>query len=81
MNIVFTKYNLHDEWWQDTYICHECGFEFMTDGHEVPRFCPKCGVKFDALRISTRNWETKSEDIETIFIKDEEVFFDDTKTE
>ena len=71
MNIVITEYNSHDEWWQDSYICRECGIEFMTEEHEVPRFCPRCGVKFEALRIATMNWETRSEDIETRFLDNE----------
>ena len=68
MSTVYTERNSHDEWWQDTYICFDCGMEFMTEGHDVPRFCPRCGVKFDALRICTFNYETGLNDIEMRFL-------------
>lgn len=48
MNTVMTIYDRPEEWYGDTYVCCECETEFMVDD---PRFCPCCGVKFDALRI------------------------------
>ena len=51
MNTVLTIYDCPDEWYQDTYICTECEQEFMMCSHQVPYFCPCCGVKFDAVRI------------------------------
>lgn len=56
MNTVLTCYDRPDEWYQDTYICTECKHEFMIDDHyKGPRFCPWCGVKFDAIRIKYSN--------------------------
>lgn len=49
MNTVLTLYDRPEEWYQDTYVCCECKTEFMTD--DIPKFCPCCGVKFDAIRI------------------------------
>ena len=51
MNTVLTFHDRADEWYQTTYICCECKEEFMTYREKVPKFCPYCGVKFDALRI------------------------------
>lgn len=73
MKTLITNKDCCDEWYQDTYICNECGIEFMTYEHEVPKFCPRCGVKFDALRIRDHNWEHKSVDIETIFLNDDSI--------
>ena len=55
MNLVITFNNAREEWYQDTYTCHECETEFMTDQKDHPRFCPQCGVKFDAVRIKHLN--------------------------
>ena len=64
MNAVITLYDCPDEWYQDTYICCRCSAEFMTDFEGAPRFCPSCGVKFDALRIK---YPDREERMETIF--------------
>lgn len=66
MNTVLTLYDSADEWYQNTYICCECEEEFMTYRDKVPKYCPCCGVKFDALRIK------QGERMETRFINDEE---------
>ena len=70
MNTVITLYDFPDEWYQDTYICCECETKFMMNHHTVPRFCPCCGVKFDALRIKYPT--TQGGHMETRFISDEE---------
>ena len=68
MNTVITIHDCPDEWYQDTYICCECSAKFMIDFDSTPRFCPWCGVKFDALRIK---YHDRGERMLTIFIKDE----------
>lgn len=68
MNIVLTIHNYPDEWYQDIYICCECETEFMTNLESVPRFCPACGAKFDAVRIRYRNEEGNR--TETVFLRD-----------
>lgn len=68
MNTVITLYDMPDEWYQDTFICCECDMEFMTDG--IPRYCPYCGVKFDAVRIKYP--ESRGGRMETRFINDEQ---------
>lgn len=73
MNTVITIYDRADEWYQNTYICCGCEEEFMTYREKVPRFCPGCGVKFDALRIKYP--VKRGGKMETIFLKEEE---DDT---
>lgn len=56
MNTVLTIYDCPEEWYQETYICNECEQEFMLAKHyDGPKFCPCCGVKFDALRIKYRD--------------------------
>ena len=70
MNTVITIHDLPDEWYQDTYICCECNAEFMIDFEGHPRFCPCCGVKYDAVRIKYGAEEGGR--METVFIKDEE---------
>ena len=73
MNTVITIHDRADEWYQNTYICCECEEEFMTYREKTPRYCPNCGVKFDALRIKyTAEHGVR---METVFIKEEE---DDT---
>lgn len=68
MNTVITLINVPDEWYQDTFICCECGAEFMIDA-DHPRFCPYCGVKFDAIRKKYSAEEGGR--METIFINEE----------
>lgn len=70
MNTVITLYDSPDEWYQSTFICCECKNEFMTDHEIVPRFCPYCGVKFDAVRI--KYGIEHGNRTETGFIKEEE---------
>lgn len=70
MNTVITLHDMPDEWYCDTYICCECNTEFMVDMEDGPRFCPCCGVKFDALRIHYPAERGKR--METRFINDEE---------
>ena len=65
MNTVLTILDHVDEWYQSTYICCECEEEFMTYCEKKPRYCPNCGVKFDAIRIR-HGGRT-----ETIYINDE----------
>ena len=69
MNTVLTLYDVPDEWYGDTFICCECDTEFMVD-MEAPRFCPCCGVKFDALRIQYT--AERGGGMETRFINDEQ---------
>ena len=69
MNTVITLYDRPDEWYQDTYICCECSAEFMIDFEGHPRFCPCCGVKFNAVRIK---YPDRGERMETVFLKDEQ---------
>lgn len=70
MNTVITLYDRPDEWYQDTYICCECSAEFMIDFSGHPRFCPCCGVKFDAVRI--KYTAERGGGMETRFLKEEE---------
>jgi len=70
MNTVITLYDNPDEWYQNTYICCECEEEFMTSREKVPKYCPCCGAKFDALRIHyPKEYGGR---METRFINDEE---------
>lgn len=71
MNTVETHYDRPDEWYQDTYICSKCKEEFMIYSHyKGPRFCPKCGVKFDAITI--KYGREHGNRTETIFINEKE---------
>ena len=70
MNTVITLYDRPDEWYQDTYICCECSAEFMLDFESTPRFCPWCGVKFEALQIKYP--AERGGSMETVFINDKQ---------
>ena len=57
MSTVYTERNSHDEWWQDTYICFDCGMEFMTEEQNYMR-----GYKdgksdvLDKIRTEIKEW-------------------------
>ena len=55
MNTVITYPECPGEWYQDTYICSECDTEFMIDYYGHPKFCPCCGVKYDAVQMRYEN--------------------------